>query len=166
MDRCKKNRAVPQSNGKNYAFHLLKEIADWLSAGMADLKSDWFFVWDEARKDFKAINKSNGSSLEIHLRNISGFVSNRPEFNMCIFPRKRRGTIGCLNLDTVKFMPCHHPTRWESHKASDGTLDTLISHGEIGTPNNKPLKASGFRRMGRMRLPPDKRAKIELKDFP
>jgi hypothetical protein len=137
---------------KEYTFYLLKEIADWLSAGMVEIKSSWSFVWDENRKDFKAINKSEGSSLEIHLRNISGFVSKKPEFNMCIFPRKRRGAIRRLNVDTLKFVEHHCKPCWEPHKIPDILFDGIIRDSRVGTSDNKPLKSPSFRGSKRDRL--------------
>jgi hypothetical protein len=141
---------VNQTN--KYAFYLLKEIADWLSAGMKDVKSDWSFVWDENQKDFKAINKTDGSRLEIHLRNISGFITKKPEFNMCIFPRQNRRGLGRLNVDRLKFWPQHLAPRWEPHKLSDGRSDRIVRDGEVGTSNNKLLKSSSLPRAVRDRF--------------
>jgi hypothetical protein len=137
---------------KKYAFHLLKNISDFLSVGMEEIGSDWKFVWDDDRKDFKAINK-NGSSLEIHLKKISAIVSNIPDFNMCVFPcRVMRKKMRLVKLDTLKFVPPHRATGWESHKVSDGISNGIVSHNKVGTSDNQPLDASSFRGVKRNRL--------------
>ena len=135
---------------KEYAFHLLKKIADALSCGMEKIKSEWQFVWDEERKDLKVINKSNGSSLEIHLNNISGLKNNAPDFNMCIFPV--RLPVGRVNINKLKFVPLHRASRYESHKVSNSTYNGIVSRGGVGTSDDKPLEASGFRGMKRNRF--------------
>jgi hypothetical protein len=139
-----------QEASKEYAFYLLKQIADALSCGMEKIKSEWQFTWDGKRKDLKAINKSNGSSLEIHLNNISGLKDNTPDFNMCIFPI--RLPVGRVNINKLKLMPPHRAAHWESNKVSDSISNGIVGRGGVGTSDNKPLEASSFRGMKRNRF--------------
>jgi hypothetical protein len=120
---------------------------------MEKIESDWTFVWDKTFKNFRVMNKLDGSSLEIHLQNIIGKISNTPDFNMSIFPRRIvRKKMGLIKVDTLKFVPPHQAARWESHKVSESISNGIVSRGGVGTSYNKPLEAASFRGMKRNRF--------------
>jgi hypothetical protein len=141
------------SKGKSsraYVYHLLPKIAEFLSCGMAKINCEWRFVWDSEFKNFKAVNDTNGSSLEIHLRNISGLVGDAPDFNMCIFPVRRK--IRRLDVNRLNFMPAHSQSGWWQQKLPDCFLDGLDTRASVRTSHKKPLAPSRFRRANRNRL--------------
>jgi hypothetical protein len=138
-------------NTLRYTFYLVRNLADFLSIGMASVKSGWTFVWDDDWKNFKAINK-DGKSVEIHLKNISGKVRKKPDFNMSIFPRKVRRKIRRFDFSSLKDSPRHLASGWKLYKNPDRFFDQFIVRGRIRTLNQKLVKTPAFRRASRNRL--------------
>lgn len=129
-----------------YPYHLLGNIAQFLSAGMSKLNSPWRFEWNPNTCDFKAINETEKCSLELHLRNISGAIANQPDFNMSIFPTPEHGAGNwASDLSSFKFVPEHGVVPWaEPCRVSDSLLnDVLINHG-VGTLDDKSRDIASF----------------------